>query len=81
MFGWTFNECRRWYERTLSSHTTDVMLAPMREPLTEVLGADRVLLSELDRVRYASDASPYLLVPRAVAVPRNAGDVATAAAS
>jgi D-lactate dehydrogenase len=46
------------------------------EPLIEVLGADRVLLSETDRVRYASDASPYLLVPQAVAVPRDADDVA-----
>jgi D-lactate dehydrogenase len=40
------------------------------------LGADKVLTRALDLVRYASDASPYRLIPQAVAMPHDAGDVA-----
>src|SRR6185312_7876098 len=39
-------------------------------------GADRVLARVSDLVRYASDASPYRLIPRAVVMARDAGDVA-----
>jgi D-lactate dehydrogenase len=40
-----------------------------------VLGPDRVLTRALDLVAYASDASPYRLIPQAVAMPRSLGDV------
>ncbi|HWW67829.1 MAG TPA: FAD-binding and (Fe-S)-binding domain-containing protein [Solirubrobacterales bacterium] len=49
---------------------------PLRGELEELLGADRVLGRAGDIVRYASDASPYRLFPRAVVMARDAGDVA-----
>jgi D-lactate dehydrogenase len=49
---------------------------PLRGELEELLGADRVLGRAGDLVRYASDASPYRLFPRAVVMARDAGDVA-----
>ncbi len=49
---------------------------PLRRELEELLGADRVLGRASDIVRYASDASPYRLFPRAVVMARDAGDVA-----
>ncbi|HEY0319019.1 MAG TPA: FAD-binding and (Fe-S)-binding domain-containing protein [Solirubrobacterales bacterium] len=49
---------------------------PLRGELEALLGADRVLGSAGDLVRYASDASPYRLFPRAVVMARDAGDVA-----
>jgi D-lactate dehydrogenase len=49
---------------------------PLRRELEELLGADRVLGRASDIVRYASDASPYRLLPRAVAMARDAGEVA-----
>ncbi len=48
----------------------------MRGDLEALLGADRVLSRASDIVRYASDASPYRLLPRAVVMARDAGDVA-----
>ena len=48
---------------------------PLRGQLQAALGPDRVLTRALDLVRYASDASPYRLIPQAVAVPRDIGDV------
>ncbi len=39
---------------------------PLRGELEALLGADRVLASAGDIIRYASDASPYRLLPRAV---------------
>ena len=48
---------------------------PLRRELEELLGADRVLARASDLVRYASDASPYRLFPRAVVMAREAGDV------
>jgi D-lactate dehydrogenase len=50
---------------------------PLRAELEALLGADRVLARASDVVRYASDASPYRLLPRAVAMPRSAAEVAT----
>ena len=44
--------------------------------LEALLGADRVLARVLDLVRYASDASPYRLIPQAVVMARDADDVA-----
>jgi D-lactate dehydrogenase len=49
---------------------------PLRRELEELLGADRVLGRVSDIVRYASDASPYRLLPKAVVMARDAGDVA-----
>jgi D-lactate dehydrogenase len=49
---------------------------PLRSQLVQTLGADKVLTRALDLVRYASDASPYRLIPKAVAMPHDAGDVA-----
>lgn len=48
---------------------------PVRAGLLAALGKARVLTSALDLVKYASDASPYRLIPRAVAMPRDTGDV------
>ncbi len=49
---------------------------PLRGELEALLGADRVLTRASDIVRYASDASPYRLFPRAVVMARGPGDVA-----
>ena len=49
---------------------------PLRGELEALLGADRVLGSAGDIVKYASDASPYRLFPRAVVMAKEAGDVA-----
>ncbi len=49
---------------------------PLRGELEALLGADRVLSRPGDLVRYASDASPYRLFPRAVVMAHNAADVA-----
>src|SRR6476619_6353532 len=48
---------------------------PLRSELTGLLGEDRVLTRVIDLVRYASDASPYRLLPRAVVMARDATDV------
>jgi D-lactate dehydrogenase len=48
---------------------------PLRRDLEQLLGPDRVLGRVSDLVRYASDASPYRLLPRAVVMARDAGDV------
>jgi D-lactate dehydrogenase len=49
---------------------------PLRRDLERLLGADRVLGRASDIVRYASDASPYRLLPRAVVMAHDAADVA-----
>src|SRR5213596_1232476 len=49
---------------------------PLRGELERVLGADRVLGRASDIVRYASDASPYRLLPKAVVMAQDAEDVA-----
>jgi D-lactate dehydrogenase len=48
---------------------------PLCSELESLLGADRVLARPTDLVRYASDASPYRLFPRAVVMARGAGDL------
>ncbi|MFW6693327.1 FAD-binding and (Fe-S)-binding domain-containing protein [Streptomyces sp. MAR4 CNX-425] len=48
---------------------------PLRGELTALLGAEKVLTGVSDLVRYASDASPYRFVPRAVAVAESVADV------
>jgi D-lactate dehydrogenase len=49
---------------------------PLRGELESLLGADRVLGRASDIVRYASDASPYRLFPRAVVMAHDSQDVA-----
>ncbi len=49
---------------------------PLRGELEALLGPGRVLPRVLDLVRYASDASPYRLMPRAVVMAHGAEDVA-----
>jgi D-lactate dehydrogenase len=49
---------------------------PLRGELEALLGTDRVLARASDIVRYASDASPYRLLPQAVVMARDADDVA-----
>src|SRR3954454_8375304 len=63
-----------------SDRVSEVMAAgppqPLRGELEELLGPGRVLPRVLDLVRYASDASPYRLVPRAGVMAHGAEDVA-----
>lgn len=49
---------------------------PLRGDLVALLGPDRVLSRPLDLVGYASDASPYRLIPQVVVMAHDAGDVA-----
>jgi D-lactate dehydrogenase len=49
---------------------------PLRTDLESLLGSERVLSRALDLIRYASDASPYRLFPKAIVEARDAGDVA-----
>src|SRR6185312_4136103 len=49
---------------------------PLRGELERLLGADRVLARPGDLIRYASDASPYRMFPRAVVMAKEADDVA-----
>lgn len=48
---------------------------PLRGELEGAVGADRVLARPLDLIRYASDASPYRLLPRAVVMAHGIEDV------
>jgi D-lactate dehydrogenase len=48
---------------------------PLRSELIALLGEDRVLTRVIDLVRYASDASPYRLLPKAVVMARDAEDL------
>ena len=49
---------------------------PLRTELEGLLGRDRVRSRLTDLVRYASDASPYRLVPQVVVQPRTVDEVA-----
>jgi D-lactate dehydrogenase len=48
---------------------------PLRRELEAAIGPERVAARALDLVRYASDASPYRSIPRAVAIPGDVEDV------
>ena len=48
---------------------------PLRSDLEQLLGADRVLARASDLVGYASDASPYRLLPQAVVMAHDVDDV------
>ena len=49
---------------------------PLRSELIGLLGPEAVLTRATDLVRYASDASPYRMIPQAVVLARGAPDVA-----
>jgi D-lactate dehydrogenase len=49
--------------------------AGLRDDLIALLGADRVLSRPIDLIRYATDASPYRLFPKAVVIAGNIDDV------
>lgn len=49
---------------------------PLRSGLVGVLGAERVLTSASDIIRYASDASPYRSFPQAIARPEDESQMA-----
>ncbi len=48
---------------------------PLRSDLVALLGADRVLGRVSDLVRYASDASPYRMIPKSVVMAHDVDDV------
>ena len=50
---------------------------PLRSQLIGALGVEGSATRAIDLVRYASDASPYRLIPRAVALPRDVAEVAS----
>lgn len=50
---------------------------PLREDLVALLGPRKVLHAPSDLVKYASDASPYRFVPKAVAFVNSAGQAVT----
>src|SRR5712672_4745790 len=47
----------------------------LRMALSALIGADQVLHRAIDLVRYASDASPYRLIPQVVVTPRTIDDI------
>jgi len=49
---------------------------PLRSQLTALLGEEKLLGRATDLIRYASDASPYRMLPKAVVMAHDAGDVA-----
>ncbi|MGY3451527.1 D-lactate dehydrogenase [Bradyrhizobium sp. USDA 4353] len=48
----------------------------LKSDLVALLGADRVMHRAIDLVRFASDASPYRLMPQVVVMPRSADEIA-----
>ena len=49
---------------------------PLRSDLIALLGEERVLARPIDLIRYASDASPYRLIPKVVVMAHDTGDIA-----
>jgi D-lactate dehydrogenase len=47
----------------------------LRDDLVALLGEDRVHHRLIDLVRYASDASPYRMIPQIVVMPRTVGEI------
>ena len=47
----------------------------LKADLVALLGKEKVFHRAIDLVRYASDASPYRLVPQVVVLPRTTGDI------
>lgn len=59
----------------VSDSLIDGTPSDLKADLTALLGKENVLHRAIDLVRYASDASPYRLVPQVVVLPRTADDV------
>ena len=47
----------------------------LKADLIALLGKEKVLHRAIDLVRYASDASPYRLIPQVVVLPRTTDDI------
>jgi D-lactate dehydrogenase len=47
----------------------------LRDDLVALLGADCILTRPIDLIRFATDASPYRLLPKVIVVARNVDDV------
>ncbi|QIK71136.1 FAD-binding oxidoreductase [Propioniciclava coleopterorum] len=65
----------------LGPEVLDGALDPLAAELTRLLGADDVLTSASDLIRYSSDASPYRLLPRVVVRPRDPEQLRTVLAA
>src|SRR3954462_13926790 len=48
---------------------------PLRSDLIALLGAERVLARPIDLIRYASDASPYRLIPKVGVMAHDTADI------
>ena len=59
-----------------TSEDTDVVHGRLARELSSALGEDAVTQRWVDRLKYAHDASHYLLVPQTVVTPRSAEQVA-----
>jgi D-lactate dehydrogenase len=62
-------------EDAIPSELLEGAPAPLRKALVDLLGEDRVLHRLSDLVRFASDASPYRLIPQVVLMPRTTEEV------
>jgi D-lactate dehydrogenase len=60
----------------VADHVAGGTPTELKADLTALLGKDRVLHRAIDLVRYASDASPYRLIPQVVVMSRTIEDVA-----
>ena len=60
-----------------TSEDTDIVHGRLARELSSALGEDAVTQRWVDRLKYAHDASHYLLVPQTVVTPRSAEQVAT----
>src|SRR3954469_6435833 len=49
---------------------------PLRSDLIALLGSEQVLTRPIDLIRYASDASPYRMIPKAIVMAHATGDIA-----
>ena len=63
------------YEDRVSDEVADGTPADLRDALVKLVGADQVHGRTIDLVRYATDASPYRMVPQVVVTPRTVDDV------
>ena len=60
---------------TLPASTPELSTAAIEDGLRNLMHPDRVLTRPIDRVAFASDASVYRLIPKAVVFPRDVGEV------
>jgi D-lactate dehydrogenase len=62
---------------TVPASLVDGTPGDLRADLTALLGKDKVLNRAIDLIRYASDASPYPLVPQVVVPLKTTADIVT----